>query len=99
MQSIEIELKQAIVLAVKKAFDQDLEVQSIVVETPKSKDHGDFSSNIAMQLTRILHQNPRNIAKAIVDAFELDMVSNIEIAGPGFFKFHFIKGSIFNSNS
>ena len=87
MQSIEIELKQAIVLAVKKAFDQDLEVQSIVVETPKSKDHGDFSSNIAMQLTRILHQNPRNIAQAIVDAFELDMVSNIEIAGPGFLNF------------
>jgi len=42
MQSIEIELKQAIVLAVKKAFDQDLEIQSIVVETPKNKDHGDF---------------------------------------------------------
>lgn len=62
MQSIEIELKQAIVLAVKKAFDQDLEIQSIVVETPKNKDHGDFSSNIAMQLTRTLHQNPRNIA-------------------------------------
>lgn len=87
MQSIEIELKQAIVLAVKKAFDQDLEIQSIVVETPKNKDHGDFSSNIAMQLTRVLHQNPRNIAQAILDAFDLDIVSNIEIAGPGFLNF------------
>ena len=60
MQSIEVELKQAIQSAVKKAFDLDLDVQNIVVETPKNKDHGDFSSNVAMQLTRQLHQNPRN---------------------------------------
>ena len=44
MQSIEVELKQAIQNAVKKAFDLDLDVQNIVVETPKNKDHGDFSS-------------------------------------------------------
>ena len=55
MQSIEVELKQAIQNAVKKAFDLDLDVQNIVVETPKNKDHGDFSSNVAMQLTRQLH--------------------------------------------
>lgn len=37
MQSIEVELKQAIQNAVKKAFDLDLDVQNIVVETPKIK--------------------------------------------------------------
>ena len=36
MQSIEVELKQAIQNAVKKAFDLDLDVQNIVVETPKN---------------------------------------------------------------
>ena len=85
MQSIEVELKQAIQIAVKKAFD--LDVQNIVVETPKNKDHGDFSSNVAMQLTRQLHQNPRMIAQSLLDAFSLEMVSNIEIAGPGFLNF------------
>ena len=50
MQSIEVELKQAIQSAVKKAFDLDLDVQNIVVETPKNKDHGDFSSNVAIHL-------------------------------------------------
>lgn len=87
MQSIEVELKQAIQNAVKKAFDLDLDVQNIVVETPKNKDHGDFSSNVAMQLTRQLHQNPRMIAQNLLDAFSLEMVSNIEIAGPGFLNF------------
>ena len=87
MQSIEVELKKAIQNAVKKAFDLDLDVQNIVVETPKNKDHGDFSSNVAMQLTRQLHQNPRMIAQSLLDAFSLEMVSNIEIAGPGFLNF------------
>ena len=87
MQSIEVELKQAIQNAVKKAFDLDLDVQNIVVETPKNKDHGDFSSNVAMQLTRQLHQNPRMIAQNILDAFSLEMASNVEIAGPGFLNF------------
>ena len=87
MQSIEVELKQAIQNAVKKAFDLDLDVQNIVVETPKNKDHGDFSSNVAMQLTRQLHQNPRMIAQSILDAFSLEMVSNVEIARPGFLNF------------
>ena len=84
MQSIEVELKQAIQNAVKKAFDLDLDVQNIVVETPKNKDHGDFSSNVAMQLTRQLHQKPIMIAQSILDAFSLEMVANVEIAGPGF---------------
>ena len=77
MQSIEVELKQAIQNAVKKAFDLDLDVQNIVVETPKNKDHGDFSSNVAMQLTRQLHQKPIMIAQSILDAFSLEMVLQV----------------------
>lgn len=42
MKSIDIELKQAIKEAVKKAFDIELEENNIVIETPKVKDHGDF---------------------------------------------------------
>ena len=51
MQSIEVELKQAIQNAVKKAFDLDLDVQNIVVETPKNKDHGDFCDAINSSIT------------------------------------------------
>lgn len=40
-----------------------------------------------MQLTRQLHQNPRMIAQSILDTFSLEMVSNVEIAGPGFLNF------------
>ncbi len=89
MASIETELKQAIAKAVQSAFDLDIDATTIVIETPKNKSHGDFSSNIAMQLTRQLHQNPRNIAQAIIDQLDKSSanVSTIEIAGPGFLNF------------
>lgn len=87
--SIETELKEMLKDSVKKAFDVDLELSSIVIETPKNKDHGDFSSNVAMQLTRTLHTNPREIANKLTEALDLSQanVAKVEIAGPGFLNF------------
>ena len=92
MKSIDIELKQAIKEAVKKAFDIELEENNIVIETPKVKDHGDFSTNVAMQLTRQLRQNPRMIAEKIVANIESENVEKLDIAGPGFINFILSKG-------
>lgn len=92
MKSIDIELKQAIKEAVKKAFDIELEENNIVIETPKVKDHGDFSTNVAMQLTRQLRQNPRMIAEKIIANIESENVEKMDIAGPGFINFILSKG-------
>lgn len=92
MKSIDIELKQAIKEAVKKAFDIELEENNIVIETPKVKDHGDFSTNVAMQLTRQLRQNPKMIAEKIVANIESENVEKMDIAGPGFINFILSKG-------
>ena len=92
MKSIDIELKQAIKEAVKKAFGIELEENNIVIETPKVKDHGDFSTNVAMQLTRQLRQNPRMIAEKIVANIESENVEKMDIAGPGFINFILSKG-------
>lgn len=86
--SIEMELKEVLKEAVQKAFDISLETSSIVIETPKNKSHGDYSSNVAMQLTRQLRQNPRVIAQAVMDAMRMDsMIEKVEMAGPGFLNF------------
>ncbi len=86
MQSIDSQLKEAIQEAVKLAFDLDLDEGQIVVEIPKNKEHGDFSTNVAMQLTRTLRKNPRIIAQELVEKFPKEKVGieSIEIAGPGF---------------
>lgn len=98
MQTIDSQLKEAIKKGVQDAFDLTLEDQQIIIEIPKNKEHGDFSTNVAMQLTRRLHKNPRMIAQELVDHFpkEAAGIETIEIAGPGFLnltlkKIHFRK--------
>ena len=89
MNQIENNLKQALRNAVQKAFDTELDTASIVIEIPKDKSHGDYSTNVAMQLTRILKNNPRKIAEAIVEALDKAAadIEGCEIAGPGFINF------------
>lgn len=61
---------------------------SIVLERPKSAEHGDFATNLAMQLAKTLKQNPRAIATSIINALPAsDYVLKTEIAGAGFINF------------
>ena len=89
VNQIESNLKQVLKDAVKKAFDQDLDIEKIVIEIPKDKSHGDYSTNVAMQLTRVLKNNPRVIAQSIVDSLDMEQgaIEKCDIAGPGFINF------------
>ena len=60
---------------------------SIVIEHSKSSEHGDYACNIAMQLSKTLHKNPREIASLIISNLDNDGIEKIEIAGPGFINF------------
>ena len=61
---------------------------NIVLERPKSAEHGDFSSNLAMQLAKPLRQNPRAIAESLIKALpQSEYVAKVEIAGAGFINF------------
>ncbi len=66
----------------------DLTDVSFVVERPKQAAHGDYACNVAMQLTRVLRRNPRELAQAVVAALpESSLVVKTEIAGAGFINF------------
>jgi arginyl-tRNA synthetase len=61
---------------------------------PKQASHGDYSCNLAMQLAKPLHQNPRNIAELLVNALPASpYLEKIEIAGAGFINL-FLKISV-----
>lgn len=88
MTGIDQELKQVIAQGVKNAFDTDIKKEDIVIEIPKRKEQGDYSSNIAMQLARVLHKNPHQIAEGITANLpENPNIEKVEIAGPGFLNF------------
>ena len=63
-----------------------------IIEIPNDKKNGDFSTNVALELTKILKKNPREIAGNIVDNIDKkDIIEKIEIAGPGFINFYMKK--------
>ena len=57
----------------------------IRLERPKNRDHGDYSSSIALQLAKQSGRPPREIAELLKKSLEsLDEVACVEVAGPGF---------------
>ena len=59
--------------------------ESIPLERPKNRDHGDYASSIALQLAKPAGKNPREVAAMLkADLESLAEVSAVDIAGPGF---------------
>lgn len=89
MNQIENGLKAAMSAAIKQAFHLDYSEEQVIIEIPKDQSHGDYACNAAMQLTRQLHRNPREIAQELMAHFDLKSagVASFAIAGPGFINF------------
>jgi len=89
MSKIEDILIGSITKCVQTLTDE-VNPEMIMIEIPKDNTNGDYSTNIAMRLTKILKKNPRDIAKKITDFLEedLDIIDKVEIAGPGFINFY-----------
>jgi arginyl-tRNA synthetase len=61
---------------------------AIVLERPKQAGHGDYASNLALQLAKPLKRNPREIAQALVQALPpSSLLAKAEVAGAGFINF------------
>jgi len=61
---------------------------SILLERPKSAEHGDFATNLALVLAKPLKQNPGAIATQLIAALpSSDYIAKTEIAGAGFINF------------
>lgn len=87
---IETRLKEAVKQAIIQAeLATEEEIPAILLEKPKDKTHGDFASNIAMQLARVARMAPGQIAEKLVAQLDTEAanVEKVEIAGPGFINF------------
>ena len=89
IEKVKKTLIQEIEASIKKANLAE-DIPEIKVEIPKDTKNGDYSTNIAMVLTKIAKRNPRDIAQAIVDNLDTSKanVKQVDIAGPGFINFY-----------
>lgn len=71
-----------------------IDLPSIKLDNTRDPSHGDFACNIAMMLAKPCSMKPRDIATLIVDALPSnDLISKVDIAGPGFINFHLVQAS------
>lgn len=80
-------------------FDEQGYLLPIEIEIPKDKKNGDFSSNIAMKITKLVKKNPCETAQLILDNIDLEdtYIDRCEIAGPGFINFYLKKDWLYDA--
>jgi len=83
------ELLRAALASVAPGHDAEIHI-----EKPRDATHGDFASNLALQLARELKENPRKIADRLVRELPRSaLVARAEVAGAGFINFTLAAGA------
>lgn len=89
-------MKEEIKKIIEKAAGKD--IPDFSVEIPGDKNHGDYSTNIALILAKKLGKNPRETAEMVKQKIGGNkLFKKIEVAGPGFINF-FIADKFFIDN-
>ncbi|MCS7222393.1 MAG: arginine--tRNA ligase [Anaerolineae bacterium] len=78
-------IREGICRAQKAGELSPFEIPTILVEHPKQADHGDYATNVALQLARAAQMAPPRIAQIIVQHLPpADYIGRVAVAGPGF---------------
>lgn len=90
-------IKQIVLDALVK-LNIDFDSEKVTIEIPRDRNNGDFSTNIAMQLVKVLRVNPREIAEKIVNELSVNVAfGKVEIAGPGFINMYLNDEFVFDN--
>ncbi len=86
-----IEIKENLIALVTKTINDEFSVADVTVELEQPADfkNGHFSTNAALKNSKVIGDNPRNIATKLVDGLnDSDLIDRVDIAGPGFINFY-----------
>ncbi|MDF2825366.1 MAG: arginyl-tRNA synthetase, partial [Mycobacterium sp.] len=81
------DLLRSTAAAVLAAHDLDTDAlpATVTVERPRNPEHGDYATNLALQLGKKVGANPRELAGWLADALiAADGIAAADVAGPGF---------------
>lgn len=95
MNKIENSLIELIKVSLKEKYGLNVDDSLVMIEIPKDKANGDYSTNVAMRLAKELKKAPVAIANELKEELEKsDLLDKVEVAGPGFINFIVNKGEL-----
>lgn len=69
----------------QRSLDTSAVPEAVTVERPRNPEHGDYATNVALQVAKKVGLNPRELGQLLVDALgNHPAIASAEIAGPGF---------------
>ncbi|GAB3133371.1 arginine--tRNA ligase [Tsukamurella serpentis] len=75
----------ATTVLVERGLDAAVLPERVIVERPRNPEHGDYATNLAMQVAKKAGANPRDLATWLADALtSADGIDEATVAGPGF---------------
>lgn len=78
----------------ERGADTSVVPDTVTVERPRNPEHGDYATNIALQLAKKVGSSPRDLAQDLATALVEDPgVASAEIAGPGFLNIRLDSGA------
>ncbi len=86
-------IKKSLVASIK---DIEIDLETIVIETPKNTTNGDYATNIAMSLAGKLKRNPLEIANMIAENISDTSIEKVVVAPPGFINIYLKKDRLFS---
>ena len=82
-------MKEKIIILLENSIKElGITDDNIVLEIPKNKDNGDYSTNIALKNCKKINMNPIELAQKITDNINDEDIQDIKIASPGFINFY-----------
>ena len=93
--SIKKELQEIIKNSLK-SINIDIAIEDIIIEIPKQKENGEYSTNVALTLTKKLKKPPMEIAEEIKKKINHKIIDKVEIAKPGFINIFLKKEKYFS---
>jgi arginyl-tRNA synthetase len=68
-----------------RGLDPEALPKTASVERPRNPEHGDYATNLALQVAKKVGANPRELASALAEELsKVTGVASVEVAGPGF---------------
>ena len=92
--SIKKEIKQIIAKSLD-SLNIEYNSDEIIIDTPKLENNGDYSTNIALILTKKLKKPPLEIANLIKENINSNIFAKVEIASPGFINIYLKKERLY----
>jgi arginyl-tRNA synthetase len=78
----------AVQVLAARGVDDAVLPEQVTIERPRNPDHGDYATNLALQVAKKAGLKPRDFAEALAEAVSAaDGVASAEVAGPGFLNF------------